>query len=78
MPIAAELLHLPAEFAFDSLVVNANQVQVTIASTAEHACCPLCQTPSSQVHSQYQRTLADVPCGGQQVIVCVRSHRPMA
>ena len=75
MPIAAELLHLPPEFAFDSLVVNANQVQVTIASTAEHACCPLCQTPSSQVHSQYQRTLADVPCGGQRVVVCVRSHR---
>ena len=35
---------------------------ITVCSTQDSAQCPLCSTLSRRVHSQYQRTLADLPC----------------
>jgi transposase len=40
---------------------------MTIASVQISPCCPLCGTPSTRVHSFYQRRVADLPCSGQQV-----------
>lgn len=40
---------------------------MTIASVQVSPCCPLCGTPSTRVHSSYLRSVADLPCGGQQV-----------
>ena len=34
---------------------------VTVASTQRRAICPVCQSPTSRVHSHYQRTLKDLP-----------------
>ncbi len=33
----------------------------------DHACCPTCRTPSSAVHSRYQRRPADLPASGKVV-----------
>jgi len=37
------------------------QMVVTVASTQRQALCPVCQSPTSRVHSHYQRTLKDLP-----------------
>src|SRR6266581_3036352 len=36
-------------------------------STQHEVCCPVCSSPSQRVHSHYQRTVTDVPCGEKQV-----------
>lgn len=46
---------------------TATMLTVVVASTSLVACCPLCQEPSGHLHSHYQRTVADLPCGGRQV-----------
>lgn len=44
-----------------SLDHTQGQMVVTVASTQRQAMCPVCQSPSSRVHSYYQRTLKDLP-----------------
>src|SRR6266849_228119 len=50
------------------------QLTVTVVSTRAEAACPGCGCSSEHVHSQYQRTVSDVPCGGRHVVLrlCVR------
>jgi len=69
------LLNLPTGLAIQSVTTTSGQIRVVVASTAEQAPCPLCYTPSSQLHSHYWRQLADVPCGGRRVVLRVRSHK---
>jgi transposase len=47
---------------------------VIVISTRTEAVCPDCGHASEHVHSRYQRTVHDVPCGGQEVVLrlCVR------
>lgn len=42
---------------------------VTVVSTKPDASCPGCGCLSEHVHSQYQRTIKDVPSGGQAVVL---------
>src|SRR6266487_3810111 len=44
-------------------------LSVGVVSTRPSSCCPLCAQASSQIHSRYQRTLRDVPCGDRKVIL---------
>jgi transposase len=46
-----------------------SQLTVTVISTRTEAACPGCGCPSEHVHSQYQRTVNDVPCGGRTVVL---------
>ncbi|GAB4370962.1 MAG: hypothetical protein Kow00121_12120 [Elainellaceae cyanobacterium] len=38
------------------------QLTLRVLSTQQSAQCPVCGTSSARTHSQYQRTLADLPC----------------
>ena len=41
---------------------SANQhIIVHLTSTQTVACCPVCNHPTSQIHSHYERTLKDLP-----------------
>jgi transposase len=40
---------------------------IVLRSTILAVCCPLCQIPSTSVHSHYQRSPADLPLGGHPV-----------
>ena len=44
-----------------------NVLVLDVLSERLTSCCPLCASASGAVHSQYRRTLRDVPCGGQAV-----------
>jgi transposase len=50
-------------------------VRVLARTCAGEAACPGCGGVSRQVHSRYQRKLADVASGGQEVLICLQARR---
>jgi transposase len=67
-------LPLPEGMLIDHVEQTATSLTVTVISTRTEAVCPGCGHASGHVHSQYQRTVQDVPSGGRQVVLrlCVR------
>ncbi len=62
-------LPLPEGMLIDRVEQTDSQLTVTVISTRAEAACPGCGCPSEHVHSQYQRTVNDVPCGGRNVVL---------
>jgi transposase len=50
-------------------------LHLAVAATRRWARCPLCQRRSRRRHSQYERTLADLPCADARVMVHLRVRR---
>ena len=67
-------LPLPEGMLIDQVHQTESQLTVIVISTRAEAACPGCGCPSEHIHSQYQRTVNDVPCGGRRVVLrlCVR------
>ncbi len=63
------LLSLPAGLRVERLEPQADHLAIAVVSVRPSSCCPLCAQASSQIHSYYQRTLRDVPCGGRKVVL---------
>ena len=42
-------------------------ITLTIISTQQNPCCPLCGRSASRVHSHYRRQLTDMSCAGRRV-----------
>jgi transposase len=61
----------------DDLTLTPTLAVALLTATAAHAPCPRCGTPSDRVHSQYRRTVADLPCHDRPLAfrVCVRRFR---
>ncbi len=47
--------------------IDAEAVSLTLASTCLPVSCPICGQKTSRLHSDYQRTVADLPWGGRYV-----------
>ncbi len=62
-------LPLPEGMLIDHVEQTDTQLTVTVVSTKTEAACPGCGHASEHVHSQYQRTVHDVPSGGRQVVL---------
>ena len=62
-------LSLPEGLRIEWVEPQGADLSVGVVSLLPSSCCPLCAQASSQVHSQYQRTLHDVPCGGRKVVL---------
>ncbi len=69
------LLDLPPGYVVRSITVELHQVTITLASLASRAACPVCGTRSSRLHSNYQRTVADLPCAGRQIVFHLHTHK---
>ena len=50
-------------------------LHLAVVGTRRWARCPLCQRRSKRRHSQYERTLADLPCAGAGVVLHLRVRR---
>ncbi len=50
-------------------------IHLAVRATRCWARCPLCQRRAKRVHSHYERTLADLPCGGDRVTLHLRVRR---
>jgi transposase len=59
----------------DELSYSASDISLHIATTAPNASCPVCQLPSTNVHSHYQRSLCDLPVAGLAVRIQLRVRR---
>jgi transposase len=73
----ALLLGFPPGLAIRSLCRTSTALTVSLVSTAATACCPQCGVSAARVHSRYQRTVADLPCGGYHVVLRVWVRRFM-
>jgi transposase len=67
-------LPLPEGLLIEQVEQASSKLTITVISTRTEAVCPDCGHASDHVHSQYQRMVHDVPCGGRQVLLrlCVR------
>src|SRR5258708_5068048 len=60
-------LPLPEGMFIEQIETRKTDIVVSVISTHTTSCCPLCTEPSSSVHSYYQRSVRDLPCGGQNI-----------
>jgi transposase len=61
------LLGLPEGLEVVSSDVTDQEITLTVVSTQQNPCCPLCERSASRVHSQYRRQLTDMSCAGRRV-----------
>ena len=70
-PLSSPFLPLPEGILISSICSNATELVVGIACHTLFAHCPCCGTRSERIHGHYQRTVADLPCGGRHVILAL-------
>jgi transposase len=66
---SSPFLPLPSTLGIDSVEQHSQTVVVHLSATSPTAPCPRCETPGSRVHSRYLRTIADLPCVGQRLVL---------
>jgi transposase len=66
---------LPEGLQPESLVVGLSGLTVRAGVATAYAWCPVCGRRSQRVHSQYERTVSDLPWRGISVTLKVRSRR---
>ena len=71
----SSLLSLPEGLCVEWIKPQDADLLVGVVSVRLSSCCPLCAQASSQVHSQYRRTLRDISCGGRKVILRLAVHK---
>src|SRR3989440_10173881 len=65
----SSLLSLPEGLRVERIEPQGALLAIAVVSVRPSSCCPLCSQASSQIHSCYERTLRDVPCGGRKVVL---------
>ena len=66
---SSPFLPLPEGIVIVSTQQEDNLVLVHVTCRSVSACCPCCHSSSERVHGTYQRTVADLPCAGQRVVL---------
>jgi transposase len=69
------LLGFPPKLASTSLCRTSTTLTLSLMSTAATACCSECGARAKRIHSRSQRTVADLPCGDDQVVLRVWGRR---
>ena len=69
------LLADPQALALESFTSSDTQVVLVVKTIQATARCPCCHQSSSQVHSHYQRTAADLPWQGVNVQLQLLARR---
>ena len=65
----------PSTLSLDRIEVQDQTVIVHLRANSPTATCPRCGTAGSRVHSRYQRTIADVACGGRHLDLKLLVHK---
>src|SRR2546423_15422908 len=69
--LLSSILHLPAGITITSVHPSATELVVRIVCCSSSMPCPECHQPSTRIHSNYQRTVGDLPCAGRNVILAL-------
>src|SRR6266481_3185764 len=65
----SSFLGFPPTLAVDTVEQSAEGLVVSLHATTSTVSCPTCGTAGSRVHSRYLRTVADLTCVGQRLIL---------
>src|SRR2546425_7830173 len=71
MALLTSLFHLPAAIAVTSVHPSASELVIGVVCQATSMPCPECHQLSTRMHGHYQRTVADLPCAGRNVILAL-------
>ena len=75
IPFPAALLpHAPGLLLEDASLVDQTLI-VYLHATSPTAVCPICQQPSSRIHSHYERSPTDLPWGGTPLRLLLRVRK---
>ena len=76
-PILARLLPDATVLRLEACAIDDTTAQITlrVQSTQTRAPCPLCATPARRIHSDYGRTLADLPWAQYRVSLQLRVRK---
>lgn len=66
---------IPPSLRVVAVTAEPEHVMVLAVPRSTAPCCPVCRTRSDSVHGTYERHLADLPCQGRSVGLCVRLRR---
>lgn len=69
--LLSSILHLPAGVTITSVHPSATDLVVRIACQNTSMPCPECHQLSARIHGHYQRTVADLPCAGRNVVLAL-------
>ncbi|WP_157506321.1 transposase family protein [Ktedonobacter racemifer] len=67
--LLSSLLHLPTGITVTSVHPSVTELVIGIACHTPSMPCPECHQLSARIHGHYQRTVADLPCAGRNVIL---------
>jgi transposase len=73
--LLTSILHLPAGITVQSVHPSVTELVVRVACHMPGMLCPECHQPSTHLHGIYQRTVADLPCAGRNVILMLRVRK---
>jgi transposase len=73
--LATSLLPAGRGLQLRDVSIGPDQIVATLEAAAPQGACPSCGTWSAAVHSRYQRTIADLPWGGQAVRLHLRVRK---
>src|SRR5258708_37910343 len=65
----SSVFHFAAGITIDSIDPGANELVIGLACDTPSMPCPECHQLSARIHGHYQRTVADLPCAGRNVIL---------
>ncbi len=65
----SSVLALPSTLTIDRVERSAEELTVYLHATTSCVCCPRCGTAGTRVHSRYSRTVADITCVGQRLML---------
>lgn len=68
-------LALPKGFLLVGLEKRDEILTLTVVSTQQFPCCPLCGRASTRVHSSYTRQVTDLPCAGQSIRLLIEVRK---
>lgn len=68
-------LLFPSQFAVSHNRVFDQNIHFEVMSTSHYGICPLCQPPSSRIHSYYPRKVADLPISGKRVHLFLHARK---
>jgi transposase len=73
--LLSSIFHLPAGISVLSVHPSVTELVVRIACQTPSMPCPECHQPSTHLHGMYQRTIADLPCAGRNVLLILRVRK---
>lgn len=73
--LLSSILHLPAGITVFSVHPSVTELVVRIACHTPSMPYPECHQPSTHLHGMYQRTIADLPCAGRNVLLMLHVRK---